>query len=57
MRTFRGPQRDVHLFRFREQILGSESRVSRPGRLSPRPVLSPPQRLTLKYQPWGWPGL
>lgn len=58
MRKSRGPQRDVHVLRFGEQILGLESRVSNPGLLSPRPVLSPPQRLAfLRSQPQGWPRL
>lgn len=36
MRMLRGSQKDVHVFRFGEQILGSESRVCNPGFLSSR---------------------
>lgn len=49
---------DVHLLKFREQILSSESRVSSPGLLPPSLHGHFTQGLAfLQCQPWGWSGL
>ena len=52
--VFRGSQRDVHLLKFREQILSLESRVSSPGLLPPSLCGHFSQGLAfLQRQPWG----